>query len=245
MFDTGKSLYAVVLIHINKPRHQAAYTGSTFEMIINITFTRQGYFLRDNLILTRGQAPMTALIEQLERDHQQMLRMMYIFKRDLTRLTSKPALSSALDPLIDILDYIKIYPENWHHPAEDILFNQLRQKPQVSLQAIDLVLGDHPRLEALTTQLGLIFRELQQAQMLPSGPVLRLAHRFCSEQIAHIHAERNIFNAITQRFTPDEWQQVNDAITERFQLAADPGSNASTQPSARQTPPATANFRVH
>ena len=188
---------------------------------------------------------MTALIEQLERDHQQMLRMMYIFKRDLTRLSSEPTLAEGFVPLVDILDYVKVYPENWHHPAEDILFHQLRRKPQVNLQAIDLVLSDHPRLEALTTQLGLIFRELQQAGMPPSGPVLRLAHRFCSEQIAHIHAERNIFNAITSRFEPEDWQQVNDAITQRFQLVADPGTQASTQPSARQTPPATANFRVH
>lgn len=188
---------------------------------------------------------MTALIEQLERDHQQMLRMMYIFKRDLTRLTSKPALSSGFDPLMDILDYIKVYPENWHHPAEDILFNQLRQKPRVSLQAIDLVLGDHPRLEALTTQLGLIFRELQQAGMQPSGPVLRLAHRFCSEQIAHIHAERNIFNAINQRFEADDWQRVNDAIAQRFQRNHGSNSSDTTQIPATKTPSVTANFRVH
>ena len=188
---------------------------------------------------------MTALIEQLERDHQQMLRMMYIFKRDLTRLSSEPTLAEGFVPLMDILDYVKVYPENWHHPAEDILFHQLRRKPQVNLQAIDLVLSDHPRLEALTTQLGLIFRELQQANMPPSGPVLRLAHRFCREQIAHIHAERNIFNAINQRFEADDWQRVNAAITERFQRSQDSSSSETTQLPATQTPSVTANFRVH
>lgn len=169
---------------------------------------------------------MTALIEQLERDHQQMLRLMYLFKKGLLSLPEKPLQSGQLPELVEILDFVKVYPETWHHPAEDILFAHLRQLPQINTLAIDAVANDHPRLEALSSQLRLIFGELQQAGMPPSGPVLRLAHRFCSEQIAHIHAERTIFAAINARFDPTDWVQVSEAIAQRFRHHPRPGAQA-------------------
>ena len=94
---------------------------------------------------------MQYILEQLEQDHRRMLRMMYLLSKDIHRLTGLDRGTANMDRILEILDYIQVYPEIWHHPTEDVLFKQLLSKKHVNVEAIHLLLNDHPRLEALSS----------------------------------------------------------------------------------------------
>jgi len=157
---------------------------------------------------------MQYLLEQLEQDHQRILRMMYLLSKEVNQITGLNKGTANCDRILDILDYIQVYPEVWHHPTEDVLFQQLLTKDQLNSSAVQKLLNEHPRLEALSTQLALIYSEFREADIRPSLRVLQLSRHYCSKQIAHIHDERNIFDAISARFNEQDWQIVNGILRE-------------------------------
>ncbi|MEX1669360.1 hemerythrin domain-containing protein [Zhongshania guokunii] len=154
------------------------------------------------------------LLEQLEQDHHRILRMMYVLSKEINQLTGLNKGTANCDRILEILDYIQVYPEVWHHPTEDVLFQQLLTKEHINTVAVKKLLNEHPRLEALSSQLALIYSEFREVKARPSLRVLQLSRYYCSKQIAHIHDERNIFDAISVRFNEQDWQTVNNALRE-------------------------------
>ena len=155
---------------------------------------------------------MQYLLSQLEQDHQRILKMMYLLSKEINLLTGLDKGTPNCDRILEILDYIQVYPEIWHHPTEDILFHQLLRKDNVNIVAVQSLLRDHPSLEALSSQLSLIYTELRATAMAPTTSVLRLSRHYCSKQISHIHDERHVFSAITSRFDEADWQAVANAL---------------------------------
>jgi hemerythrin-like domain-containing protein len=164
------------------------------------------------LVGTQRVMAMHYILEQLEQDHQRILRMMYLLSKEIDQLTGLEKGSANCDRILEILDYIQVYPEVWHHPTEDVLFQQLLSKEHINTAAVTKLLKDHPRLESLSAQLALIYSEFRHADLKPSTRVLLLSRHYCCKQISHIHEERNIFAAISERFNEQDWQTVNEAL---------------------------------
>lgn len=158
---------------------------------------------------------MHQLIEQLEQDHHHMLKMMYLFAQIINQLSLANCSLDIIDRALVILDDIQGYPETWHHPTEDTLFGYLLSKQHINAKAIYSLIDEHPRLEAQSTKLLQIYRKHQTLHSWPSQQTLELSRYFCRKQIAHIHAERNIFDAIRQRFTPQDWHDIATQIVPR------------------------------
>ena len=71
---------------------------------------------------------------------------------------------------------------------------------------------DHAMLEALSEQLSLIFAEMRMGEPTLRPSLVRLARHYHSRQISHIHEERSIFSVADQLFTPDDWEEIQQAI---------------------------------
>jgi hemerythrin-like domain-containing protein len=151
---------------------------------------------------------MQYLLSQLEQDHQRILRMMYLLSKEIKRVTGLEKGTPNYDRILEILDYIQVYPEVWHHPTEDVLFEQLLSKDHVNTVAVQKLLNDHPSLEALSSELSIMYSELSATAEPPTLSLLRLSRYYCSKQISHIHDERSIFAAISARFDDQDWQAV-------------------------------------
>ena len=65
---------------------------------------------------------------QLQIDHNHMQRLLDCFGHEIDCYDFDSKRSADLNIILSTLDYIKTYPNKWHHPTEDIIFNWLLKK---------------------------------------------------------------------------------------------------------------------
>ncbi len=155
---------------------------------------------------------MDHLLQQLENDHRRLLRLMYLLNREFDKFSGLQNGRHNCDQVLEILTYIQTYPEIWHHPVEDIIFSHLLDKPTINHIAVEALLRDHPRLEALSKQMAGIYDELQTSGAAPSPQILRLSRHYYAEQMSHITAERSIFAVVDAVFDDNDWCQIKNRV---------------------------------
>lgn len=152
------------------------------------------------------------ILLQLEADHYRMIHHLYLLDAEIESFCRIKSKLANCDKILELLDYIQNFPCEWHHPCEDILFNLLLSKPNINQISVKKLLDDHARLESLSREVLNIFTELRLHKSESTSQVLRISKRYYSQQVSHIHAERNIFQLIDMLFTPDDWQQAHELI---------------------------------
>lgn len=155
---------------------------------------------------------MHPILSRLESDHKRMLKMLYTLNGEVSKYYGLHRGKADLDTILAILDYIQVYPEQWHHPIEDILFAHLVQHPQTDQEAVAEVQQDHQRLEALSNRLVQIFGDLRLAESPAGLSVIRLCKHYYTRQISHIHDERRLFLDAEKMLDAEQWQQVEREV---------------------------------
>ena len=61
--------------------------------------------------------------------------------------------------LADIVDYMKNFPDRFHHPKEDLIFQRLALRDESALHDVQLVLEEHRSLEALIERVGSVIED--------------------------------------------------------------------------------------
>lgn len=173
---------------------------------------------------------MNPLLEQLEDDHRRILKLLYLLSQEVEKFSRLSNGTHHCDATMEILDYIQTYPEAWHHPVEDLLFAQLVDKLEdLDSSAIEALLLQHPRLEAMGRQVSLIFGELQAANIPPPAKAQQLLRRYHAEQMSHIQSERKLFKLAEQVFSAEDWRQLRHSIRQQLGKDADTPSQAEYQ----------------
>ena len=165
---------------------------------------------------------MHSILIQLENDHQHIVRMLYLLDKEIAMLVGTRTGKAQFDVIIDILDYLQVYPKFWHHPAESILLNYFldtsfpTEKMPDNIDSLRLTavkLGDeHAVLDAMSEQLVAIFAELHLSNSQAYIDFQRIFKLFFERQASHIRNEREIFNTIDNCFTASNWQLVDERI---------------------------------
>ncbi|MBT8446149.1 MAG: hemerythrin domain-containing protein, partial [Gammaproteobacteria bacterium] len=89
-----------------------------------------------------------AVFEQFSKDHRSMARVVQLIEREAHLLIDGGEVDFLL--LTDCFGYIKAYPDQFHHPFEDIMFRRLRQRSSESAADIQRLLLEHQELSKLS-----------------------------------------------------------------------------------------------
>lgn len=162
---------------------------------------------------------MNLIIEQLQEDHRQLVRVLYHLEREVKVYTGLLKGASSLQVIMDILDYIQVYPEIWHHPTEDIIYAVLVEK---DLQAADQLAGlmaEHAVLELLTENL---FESIDQftssdSKALEAGVKVRFVKAvsgYVNRQLSHMEQEQNLlFPLMDLYLDQQDWRTIKQQLT--------------------------------
>ncbi|MGJ8687538.1 MAG: hemerythrin domain-containing protein [Spongiibacteraceae bacterium] len=155
------------------------------------------------------------ILIQLEADHYRMIHHLFLLDAEIESFCRIKLKLTNSDKILELLDYIQHFPCEWHHPSEDILFTMLLEKPGINQISVRTLLDDHSRLESLSCEVLNIFTELKLHPAESTPQILRISKRYYSQQVSHIHAERNIFQLIDKLFAADDWQRASRLIQQR------------------------------
>jgi len=94
---------------------------------------------------------MKKLIESLHEDHRNLSKLLMILETNLVALQSDNDPNYSL--MVDIIEYVYSYPDVFHHPREDLLYQSVMERAPSVRKEIEPVLQQHSELKKRTHRL--------------------------------------------------------------------------------------------
>ena len=165
--------------------------------------------------MTRGRDPsMTRIIELLLEEHRNIKKLLHVLEQELNVFDHSDPPDYEI--LRAIIEYFQDYPESYHHPKEDMVFEKLKARDPAVAQRIGELEAEH---QIETNRL----REFSQAveDILAGREFLRqsfhnVVHDFIEHQRQHMDKEeRLLFPAAVQGLRPDDWAEIDARLNDR------------------------------
>jgi hemerythrin-like domain-containing protein len=155
---------------------------------------------------------MHKIIEQLQQYHRQLMRVLYHLDKEITRFSLHCIKPNCSDKILDILTYIQIYPELWHHPAEDIIFSQAIHSGLDSQGKLQQVIMEHEALALLTEQLLTQFNAFVSTTQQSPSKLIKSCRTYIDKQLNHIHREQEELFPILAGLSSNDWQRISQQL---------------------------------
>ncbi|WP_346837510.1 hemerythrin domain-containing protein [Microbulbifer sp. SAOS-129_SWC] len=161
---------------------------------------------------------MHRIYRQLCRDHKHMQQLLDAFERLLFELGRRERDPATLSLILDALDYISVYPDRWHHPVEDLVFERLLDKPIPNRDAVIATQAEHRRIAAATRHLNKLFYAVANDAAVVREKLLDAARHYLQLQREHMQRENcTVFPLMEKHLSAADWA----AIEARLQLQRD------------------------
>jgi hemerythrin-like domain-containing protein len=156
--------------------------------------------------------PDTMVLLQFE--HRNMTSLLGVLQQQITQM--KRGAPVNFNVLTSALAYLSDYPDQCHHPKEDVVYGRLLDRhPHMAPNLKDLV-AEHARLAALTRELG---RAIDESRQNPEGTKQNLAHEldgFVDFYRQHMAMEEQyLFPAARKYLSSDDWADIDFAVFDR------------------------------
>jgi hemerythrin-like domain-containing protein len=110
----------------------------------------------------------------------------------------------------DVVDYLHDYPDDVHHPTEDVLFDSLRARRRSMAREIAQVHSDHRHIAAATSD---VLARIDEAIDAPDASRLRALGAACAafvqDQRAHMEFENStLFPVALGTLRKSDWRRI-------------------------------------
>lgn len=159
---------------------------------------------------------MDSIYVQLLQDHLNIQRALDNFERLLEEMHCAGRDATTLELIMETLDYIAVYPEQWHHPIEDLIFSYLLDNPEVTVEPLNRALGDHRQLLADTRRITELFYAITNDCAVERDQLYSAAKEYIDAQRRHIERENaEVFPLLEKHLSPADWEQIHAQLLER------------------------------
>jgi len=152
------------------------------------------------------------ILDELQNQHQQLSLFLYSFRQQIQRF-SDPNANTSIFLILEMLDFINLFPEQFHHPVEDHIFNLLLKKNISETRLIKDILTQHAALEMTTSRIRDEFTALASASASPAESLVEDTLEYIDVQMEHLfHEEEEIFPLVDEHFEDQDWLLIEQAI---------------------------------
>jgi len=157
---------------------------------------------------------MSNIIQILLEEHRNIDRLLLVLERELEIFDRSE--EPDYEILQAVIQYFQDYPENCHHPKEDMVFEKLKVRDPAAANRI----GDAEAEHKIETER---LRRLVEAveEILAGREFLRqtfhdVVHDFIQHQRQHMDKEeRLLFPAAVNGLRPDDWAEIDARLSDR------------------------------
>ncbi len=157
---------------------------------------------------------MLMIIDALRQEHRSIEKLLLVLERELSVFdrTEQPD----YEVIWAVISYFKVYPDAYHHPQEEMVFEKLKARdPDAAAKIGDLAAEHRSGAERL--------RRVAQAveSVLADQEVLRqtvddIIRDFIARERLHIAMEeRDFFPAALKALRPEDWAEIALTLTDR------------------------------
>jgi len=152
---------------------------------------------------------------QLYADHYNFLRLLRCLESELTCYEADQAGHAKLAVILDIFEYVQFYPQKFHHPIEDLVFELLLIKQVECSEDIWAVKSEHKKLEELTRRAAQLFISVANDTVVAVDDLITVTREFINRHVDHINKENRLVYPLLEKIISDlEWDEVTKKVRE-------------------------------
>lgn len=146
---------------------------------------------------------------QLFADHHNFLRLLNCFEAELAWYEKDQPWDANLAVILDIFDYIQFYPETYHHPAEEAVYDLLLAKSVEESGVIAELKAEHRELEEIARKARTLFNAIANDSVVPVHKLVAVSREFLERQREHIRRENElVYPLLSAYVSHEEWEGV-------------------------------------
>lgn len=158
---------------------------------------------------------MHRVMKELHQDHIHLSRLLKMLVRHV--LVLQKGGDPDFEMMIDIVDYIRDYSDNHHHPKEDSVYRIFKSTTDKASDIVDGLLHEHQQIPKVT----IAFEELLKGALNGS---LIIERNLLSEKVTnfidiqwdHLNTEEStLFPLINKIMKDSDWEKVEALITKK------------------------------
>lgn len=154
---------------------------------------------------------MTDPIAGWRAEHQNFSRLLDLFDRQVARFHS--AEQPDYELMLDILTYLRHFPEHTHHPREDVAFKRLVRHDRAIQPVVNRLLQEHRVIAEVGRQVQELLESLQGDEFVARAEVEASCATFLVYYRHHIaHEEDHILPLAAKHLTAEDWKAVGAAV---------------------------------
>jgi hemerythrin-like domain-containing protein len=157
---------------------------------------------------------MAQSIRNLQLEHQNLGRLLDI----MDEWVGDFGVSQAPDyRLLQIIaDYLLSYPDEVHHPKEDLIFLKLQRRDSGAASKLSRLLDEHRDLREITQEFAAIVGDSTEPTALRSKQILQAIRKLVDYYRRHIEMEEKHFFPTAERvLTKGDWAEIDFAVSEQ------------------------------
>ena len=159
---------------------------------------------------------MHGIYRQLCDDHKHMHKLQDVFETLIDELGRQDRDPATLSMVLDALDYFSVYPDQWHHPVEDLVFGRLLSKPVDIRDVVGKIAAEHKAIATATRNMNRLFYAIANDAAVERQELFSAAREYIALQRAHMKKENEILlPLVSQHLTDTDWKEVADALLEK------------------------------
>lgn len=152
------------------------------------------------------------ILDQLHQDHVNYSKLLDLLDEEI-RLMETPDGNPDLYKMYMIMKYMHHYPDIYHHPHEEIIFNHLAGVDFPEKEIINEIAKEHDHLTRLGGQLEDILRNIINCNIYPKDKIIEPARKYITSLKQHMDIEEGkIFPVIKQLMKKDDWEAVQNQV---------------------------------
>lgn len=154
---------------------------------------------------------MAKVIDTLQLDHKNIYRLLGLLEKQVDHIAAGEYADFQI--IADIMHYFVNYPDVYHHPHEDILFNAIKKKNINAADLIDEIVTDH---QVMAEESSTIYDEMKQLQgdaIFSRDEIVQRLRDYIAHYHAHIEKEETgLFAVAKNTLKDDDWREIDNEI---------------------------------
>lgn len=157
---------------------------------------------------------MVRVLDELRQDHRNMAMILAIVEGQ-SRLIREGRIA---DPEIveRAMDYSPGYPDLYHHPKEDVLFERIVRRDPTMRDRVERLMQEHRETAQLTRRFADAVRQVMLDFAVPRHRFVEVAEAYVAANRRHMQVEEgDIFPAAERLLGENDWTAIEAAIEQR------------------------------
>lgn len=150
---------------------------------------------------------MNHVVDSIRQDHVNLAKLLNAVERQLALFDKGE--TPDYDIIRGVADYCLNYPDLYHHPKEDIIFQHLRRRDPLVVQQVGNLDAEHQALAALTRHFADAVHNVLRDAEVSREAFDKAARGFLDTYRAHMRKEEEVFLPAAERALDDaDWREV-------------------------------------